>query len=124
MLEVFAELSRMCILNLPNVRLTNQSFIISSIVAGFIISADLLFPFIMMRIMENNYKRIKSTKFDSKYGSIVEGVDINCDDAYKANYYVVFAGQRLIFVTVLVVLYQDPKAQCLSFIALHIAMMV
>ena len=103
-------------------RINRSSF--ASLFAVIIITADVLFPFVMMSILQLHTKRITSKKFASKYGAVVEGIDIYCDDAYKAHYYAVFASQRFILAVVLVVLFRNPDAQCYIMLVVHLVMMI
>ena len=69
-----------------------------------------MLPFIIMSILSVHYKRLKTKKFEKKYGSITEGVDIADNNSWKTLYYPIFLMQRLGIAAILVFLYSVPFA--------------
>ena len=59
-----------------------------------------------MSVVGNNYAKLETKRFEKKFGSVIEGVDVS--EFYRANYYAVFVSQRMAFAATLVFLYEIP----------------
>ena len=124
-LELYLDLTFICLLNIPNVwffdsnniqmRFRNQSYDVASGIAVAVAILAFIFPAVVMTIVGNNYRRLQFKRFRDKFGALMEGLQIPHREynSLRAHYYSAFLMQRVLFSWTILVLYSWPLAQCI-----------
>ena len=103
----------------------NYDYAVVSVFSGLLIALSVMLPIISMHIITANYARLKNTRFDKKFGSLVTGVERaplwEKWGIFKSLFYPVFLFQRLIYGCILIYLYPFPVVQISLLMVLHAA---
>ncbi len=107
--EIYIELVLAVFLNLLNIHFSNSSQIVAM---GFLFVFTvfvIMTPFVLMTLISVNRHRVRTKRFDNKYGMLTS--EVSRKDILQLMYYPVFMFQRIFIVGTIVFVYDYPVVQ-------------